>query len=106
MNQLPNADCGMQIETECRTAPRGVELHIGELVLHGVAPTDGYAVGDAVQRELKRLLAESGIPPKLARVSGIERVDGGQLELSAGASVRDLGAGIAHAVYGSLGRRP
>lgn len=104
MNQLPSADCGMRIDAEQTTSPGTVELHIGELVLHGVAPTDGYAVGDAVQRELTRLLAESGIPPELARGSGIERVDGGQLELSAGASAQTIGAGIAQAVYGSLGR--
>ncbi len=96
----------MRIAANYPTVPRAIELHIDELVLHGFSPADRLRIGAALEGELARLLAESGIPPELARVSGIERVDGGQLELSAGASARDLGAGIAHAVYGSLGRRP
>ncbi len=83
-----------------------VEIEIEELVLHGFSPADRLRIGAALEGELTRLLGESGIPPELARVSGIERMDGGQLEPSAGASAQDLGAGIAHAVYGSLGRRP
>ncbi len=84
--------------------PREIEVRIDALVLHGVAFADRYAVADAVQHELARLLTKSGIPPDLARRSGIERVDGGQVELSAGASAQIIGAGIGQAVHGSLGR--
>lgn len=41
--------------------PSPVELHIEELVLHGFAPHDRHRIGDAVERELHRLLAERGI---------------------------------------------
>ena len=51
---------------DCRMgAPMNIELEIDELVLHGVAPTDRVAVGEAVQHELTRLLTERGVPPSL-----------------------------------------
>ena len=46
-----------------------IELHIEELVLHGFAPADRYRIGDTVQRELTRLLAEQGMPASLIQVA-------------------------------------
>lgn len=42
--------------------PRHVEIHVEEMVLHGVDPSDRHAVGDAVVAELTRLIAEGGLP--------------------------------------------
>lgn len=84
--------------------PRAVELHIGELLLHGVAFADRHAVADGVRRQMARLLAESGIPVGLTRGVEIEGLDGGEWELAEGASAQDVGAGIAQAVFGSLRR--
>ena len=41
--------------------PININLHIEELVLNGFFPFDRYVIGDAVQRELSRLLANEGL---------------------------------------------
>ena len=54
-------------------SPRpAVEFHVKELVLHGLAPADRYRIGDAVERELARLIA--GEPA--ARLPGARRGPG------------------------------
>jgi hypothetical protein len=83
--------------------PQNVELHIEELVLRGFAPGDRYCVGDAMERELARLLAERGTPPSLARGSGIERLDGGAFEVAHGSKSEAVGVQVAQAIYGGLG---
>ena len=87
-----------------RTAPPAVELHIGELVLHGFAPAGRYTIADAVERELARLFAERGVPLGLAPGGEIDRLDGGQLQLAPGSDGQAIGLGVAQAVYRSLGR--
>jgi hypothetical protein len=59
--------------------PRSIELHIEELVLRGFAPGDRYWIGEAVEQELTRLLADRGVPESLARGGEIASVDGGAL---------------------------
>jgi hypothetical protein len=83
--------------------PENVELHIEELVLRGFAPGDRYRIGDAMERELARLLAERGTPPSLARGSGIERLDGGAFEVAHGSKSEAVGVQVAQAIYGGLG---
>ena len=83
--------------------PENVDLHIEELVLHGFEPADHNRIGEAVQRELSRLFVEEGVPPSLARESGIDRVDGGAFEAQPGSGAEDIGALVARAVYGGLG---
>jgi len=39
-----------------------VELHIEELVLHGFRSGDRFHIGDALERELVRLLGKQGLP--------------------------------------------
>jgi len=41
--------------------PININLHIDELVLNGFSPFDRYVIGDAVQRELSRLLESEGL---------------------------------------------
>ncbi|MBD0326005.1 MAG: hypothetical protein ICV68_06225, partial [Pyrinomonadaceae bacterium] len=47
-----------------------IELHIEELILHGFERRDRYAIADAFERELSRLLseqfAEQGLPSSLS----------------------------------------
>ena len=71
-----------------------VEVHIDELVLHGFAPGDRRGIGDAVERELARLLAARGLPVPGADV-GVARVSAGPAAPTGGA--------IAEAVYGAIG---
>jgi hypothetical protein len=80
-----------------------VELHIEELVLHGFAPADRYRIGEAIQSELARLLAEGGVPPALAQGSEIASLNGGAFTVALGAKAPAIGAQVAQSVYGGLG---
>lgn len=83
-----------------------IHLHIEELVLHSFAPNDRYAIADAVERELSRLLAAdfaiAEIPHSLAHNSRRPRVDAGAFEVGANAKPNSIGDQIAQAVHGGL----
>lgn len=79
-----------------------VSLHIEKLVLHGLAPGDRYRIGEAMQRELERLIAMQGLAPLLARGGEIARLDGGVFQVAPSAKADAIGSQIAQAVYGGL----
>lgn len=79
--------------------PSRVELRIEELVLDGFAPQDRYAIGDALERELMRLLAEEGTPAALSRSGEIERIDSGDFTARPGAAPASIGVQAAQAIY-------
>ena len=83
---------------------QAVELRIEELVLHGFAPGDRDLIGGAVERELARLFAERGVPPALLRGGELAGLDGGSFTTAPGAAAEAIGAQVAWAVYGGLGR--
>jgi hypothetical protein len=78
-------------------SPARVEVHIEELVLHGLPPVDGNAVGEALQRELVVLLEDTGsVTPSHARDSAPSQGSGfSALSLTPDA----LGVEIAKAVH-------
>jgi hypothetical protein len=39
-----------------------INLHIEELILHGFAREERYAIGEALQNELQRLFTTQGLP--------------------------------------------
>ena len=78
-----------------------VEVHVDELVLHGFPARDRHAVGEALRAELARLIAEGGVPARLALADGAARLDGGSFRASHGQRPADVGAAVARAVYGS-----
>jgi hypothetical protein len=82
--------------------PKNVELHIEELVLHGFSPGDRYRVGEAVEQELTRLLADRGVPQSLEGGGEIGHVDGGAIEVAPDSRAQVVGAQVAKAVYGGL----
>jgi hypothetical protein len=82
--------------------PQNVELHIEELVLRGFAPGERHRIGEAVERELVRLLDEHGVPPSLAQGIEVERLDGGAFEVSHGSKLETVGVQVAQAIYGGL----
>ena len=77
-----------------------IELHIDELVLHGFKSGDRHRIGETVERELTRLLAEQGLPQ--ARGAELARMDGGSFTLVQNARTEVTGARTAQAVYGGL----
>ena len=84
--------------------PKNIELHIEELVLHGFAPGDRYRIGEAVEQELSRMLADRGVPQSLAKGGEIASVDGGAFEVVPGSRAEVVGVQVAKAVYGGLRR--
>ena len=80
-----------------------VRLRIEELVLDGFAPGDRYRIGEAVERELSRLLAERGVPSALAAGGEAPRLDAGSFELAPGSGPEAIGSRVAATVYGGLG---
>jgi len=82
--------------------PKNIELNIEELVLHGFSPGDRHHIGEAVERELTRLLADRGVPQSLEHGGEIEHVDGGAFEVAPDSRAQVVGAQVAKAVYGGL----
>ncbi len=79
-----------------------IHVHIEELVLYGFAPGDRYRIGEAVERELARLLAEHGAPSSLMQGGEVTRLDGGSFDIAPGSKADSISAQIAHSVYGGL----
>ena len=77
-----------------------IELHIEELVLHGFKPGDRHRIGEAVEREITRLLVEHGLP--LAQGTEVARLDGGLLHLSPNYNTEMVGRKLAGNIYQSL----
>jgi hypothetical protein len=81
-----------------------MELRIEELVLHGFAPGDRYAVGDTVERELARLLGEQGVPISLRSENAMDEMRGPTFNATHDAKAPAIGRQIARAVYQGFGQ--
>lgn len=77
--------------------PREIEVHIEELILHGFDPRVRWQVGDALENELRGLLAERGLPP--AWRASRAGIDAGGIASPGRTKPASLGARIAGAVY-------
>jgi hypothetical protein len=87
-SQLSNVNC-----------EASVELHIEELVLHGFAPAQRYVIGDAVERELARLLYEQGVPSSLQLDNTTDEIKGASFNAAQNAHSYAMGRQIGKAVY-------
>jgi len=87
---------------ETRRSPAVIELHIDELVLHGFNSSDRYRIGDAMERELHRLVAGHGVPALLARQASIERLDAGPFRVAPEAQPQSIGTQLARTVHQRL----
>ncbi|MGC9969994.1 MAG: hypothetical protein ABSE56_05335 [Bryobacteraceae bacterium] len=72
-----------------------IQLHVGELVLHGFPASERYRIAESMAAELGRLLSERGSP---AGARSREEIRAGQFEARTG----DVGAQVARAVYRGL----
>jgi hypothetical protein len=83
-----------------------IRLHIEELVLHSFAPNDRYAIADAVERELSRLLAgqfgAQGLTASLSDHSTASRLDAGTFQVEQSSKPSAIGNQIAQAIHGGL----
>jgi len=74
--------------------PREIEVHIEELVLHGFAPGERWQVGDALEHELRGLLAERGLPASWQ--GSPAKLDAGNVRLTNPATTGRQIAGAIH----------
>lgn len=76
-----------------------LRLHIEELVLHSFNPHDRYAIADAFQQELSRLLTEQLVNPSFSSAS---RVDAGAFQVEQHTKPNSIGNQIAGVVHRGL----
>jgi hypothetical protein len=79
--------------------PMQVEIHIEELVLHGVDVHDRHAVAEALQRELSTLVAGEGVGTLLASPERFERWRPSSITLEPGMRPERLGASLAQTLH-------
>lgn len=85
-----------------------INVHIERLILDGL-PLDqrqGGPVGAAVERELSRLLADSGSASLLGPPSASASLQGGSIQVTERTTPGAVGEQIAGAVHAGLGVRP
>jgi hypothetical protein len=95
----PKAFASRQLSSQA-----SVDLHIDELVLDGFASGDRYTIGDAVERELARLLGEEGIPISLRSESQADELRGEAFNAAHDMKPPMIGRQIATAVYQAFGQ--
>jgi len=76
-----------------------IEFDIEELVLDGFPHGDRYLIGDAVQKELTRLLVERGVPSPLALGGDYPLLDAGWVQLGLESNPKTIGTRIAGTLY-------
>jgi hypothetical protein len=79
-----------------------IEVRIDEIALQGFPPAHRYLIGDAIERELTRLLAEDNSLGGMPKSAEIDELDGGAFRHDPGRSPRTVGGDIARAIYRRL----
>lgn len=77
-----------------------INVHIEELVLHGIDPTDRHAIAAAIQREIARTLAAQG--PSITDDRHVDRIQGRPVPWGDAAGPQRVGAEVARAMRGNL----
>jgi hypothetical protein len=88
-----------------RSAPDAqpaVQLHIEELILHGLPPHQRHAIGEAVEHELTALLSQPGALSAFTASRELPHLDAGTLNLRAEAPAAQIGHELARAIHGGL----
>jgi hypothetical protein len=81
-----------------------IEIHIEQLVLHGLAGHDRHAIARAVERHLTETLGAEGISRSLQTPSELEHVKAGEFRLRRGAHSSDVGQQIGRQLSGVFTR--
>lgn len=77
--------------------PREIEIHVEELILHGVEPANRWLVADAFEQELRGLLGVNGVP--FVWLSSPQQIEGAKLSSANLKLPAQTGAAIARATY-------
>lgn len=86
------------------TSPRALRLHIEELIIDGAIAGDRTRIARAIERELRRLIAERGVPEVLSRSGTMPRLDGGHFQVAPGSRPDAVGRQVARSVYRGMSR--
>jgi hypothetical protein len=76
-----------------------IELHIEELILHGFPPDRRYAIAQAIEMKLTRLLTEQKIPAALKQDGIVRSINAGSIHINNESKSEATGNKIANAVY-------
>lgn len=79
---------------------RSIELHIGQLVLHGFAHPDRRVIAESIARELRTLLTNEDFANATSFTA--DRINGETFQLSHNRQRESAGENIARAIYGGL----
>lgn len=79
-----------------------IELHIEEMILHGFDHADRHTIGDAVERELARLIRNGGLTRDVSDGMNIPQRDGADIQMRPGMRAETTGTEIARSVYGAI----
>lgn len=80
-----------------------IELHIEELVLHGFEGYNQYGIGEAIEREIARLLQERGLPAAFSAGINVDHLNAGTFTVQPNAQANTVGNQIAQSIYKGLG---
>ncbi len=84
------------------TAPRRIEVEIGELVLHGFAPGDAHRIAAGLERELAARFEADGVPAGLERGGDVRSLRGLSVSIPAGARADVVGSRIAEGLHAGV----
>ena len=79
-----------------------INLHIGELVLHGFEAVDRYTIGGTLGHELTRLISEHGLPRRMPQDVNVDHMNFGVIHARPGAKAEATGVQLARAIYRGL----
>lgn len=79
-----------------------ISLTIDRLTLHGFSQHQAAQLSDRLQPALTRLFIERGTPPGLTQAYSLEQLPLQNLQIRRGATVEEIAAQIAQAIYASL----
>ena len=94
----------MNLQFSTFSSQPSIEVHIDELVLHGFAPSDRYAIREAVERQLAQWLVEQGVPSLLRVDRATDEIRGPTFNISQKTRPPAIGREIAQAVYRGFGQ--
>ena len=80
-----------------------IELYIEELVLHGFEGYNQYGIGEAIEREITRLLQERGLPASFSAEINVGHLNAGGITVQPNAQANTVGNQIAQSIYKGLG---
>jgi hypothetical protein len=85
-------------------SPPTLNLHIQDLVLHGLGSIDRHRIGKAMEHELARLFSAQGAPRLLASPTAVDLLDAGVIQINSGAAPEPIGIQLARAIHETLTR--